>query len=537
LERSLLLGSLALGLVGWLAGLLLSRTSPRAGARALRRGLVIGAVFVIVVAVKAAAARAMWPSAFPWEVGIALGGVAALLGAWTLLRLNGVDAGLSRGAVVAAPMFLAVAASAAAAVWLRSTLVETLLGVAFGWLTVAVAAYADTFAQAASGAEDTTVSTGAIAALMPNLGFALTLPAAVALATFRDAAAQATTWTVSLILLAVGVPLAVVLVSAGTLRGGEARGTDRGLGAIAVIIASLALGGFAALIGLKVLGQPRFPVAAAAGLLTSLVLWWLSAETAGESTRHPATGLPSGSHALSALMALAGIVAAFYALVGYGVGVAMLAAWLPVAVAVATGVAVAAGRQTAGRDRAATRAGTLLILGLIILVYRVFVQRFDADLTGTSLTDHFAIFAFVAGLVVPGLLGRVLASPAAGAGRLVVQLVAVYALMALVPATALALWGVRAAIGLLAGFAASTVIYPEAPASAGVAAGISLLLAQWGRYAAAVAALTRDDRIKILVALAAVTAIVLMLADVSARSSGRTTEADTAGRSTKGAPS
>jgi hypothetical protein len=118
---------------------------------------------------------------------------------------------------------------------------------------------------------------------------------------------------------------------------------------------------------------------------------------------------------------------------------------------------------------------------------------------------------------------------------MVVRLVAVYVLMALVPATALALWGVRAAIGLLAGFAASTVIYPEAPASAGAAAGISLLLAQWGRYAASVAALTRDDRIKILVALAAVTAIVLVLADMLARSIARAPEAGAAGRSTKGA--
>jgi len=528
MERSLLLGLLALGLTGWLAGLLLSRATARTGVRAGGRGFAIGLIIIVAAAAKAAGARTMWPAAYPWDLGIVVGGVAALLGAWVLDRLHGA-AGPTRGAVAAAPMFLAVAANAAAALWLRSGHVETLLGVGFGWAAIALVLHAEALAHPQADA------TGAVAALLPNLGFALTLPAAVVLGTFRDAAAQATTWSLAPILLAVGVPLCLALAGAlvSPKRGPVSSARTRRGGATNIIAgfsATLALGGLAALIGLNVLGQPRFPIAVAVGLAMSLMLWWLCAETAGQSSREAASGLPSGPHVLGVVAALGGIIASFYVLIGYGVGLALLAAWLPAALAL-----VHARREDGARPgdgappedgadyRTVVRISLLLMLGVVILLYRVFVQRFDADLTGASLTDHFAIFTFVAGLFVPGLLAQLLTASSPGARHPELRLAAVFGLMALVPATALALWGSRAAIGLLAGFAASTVLYPAAPAAAAVAVATSLLLAQWGHHAIVAASLTRDDRVKVVIALAALTAIVLVVSDVWTRWMRRST--------------
>ena len=524
MERNLLLGSLALGLLGWLAGFVLSRAAP-AATRASRPGLAIGIIVIIVVAVKAAAARVMWPAAYPWELGAALGGVAAWLGAWALDRVDRAGAGLARGTVTAAPMFLAVAVSAGAAVWLRSSLVEILLGIGFGWLVVTLAVNADALAQPPAD------GFGRMAVPLPALGFALTLPVAVALGTFRDAAAQTTTWSTALIVLALGAPLCLVLVGAAGNARRDAGSSSTNSSIIAILAASIVFGGLAALVGIRLLGQPRFAMAAGVGLLTSLIVWWLCAETAGEPTRDAASGLPTGAHVLAALAALGGVVAAFYLLIGYGVALAMVAAWLPAI------VAVVKSDGTPRQDKAAIRTSLLLVLGVVILLYRVFVQRFDADLTGTTLTDHFAIFTFIGGLFVPGLLGRVLSQPTAGTGRLIFRLVVVYALMALVPAAVLGLWGSRAAIGLIAGFAASTVIYADAPAAQAVAAGISLLLAQWGHHAISISTLTRDDRVKIVVALAIGIAILIVVADVRARSVGRPLDVDPTGRETKGAQS
>jgi hypothetical protein len=267
-------------------------------------------------------------------------------------------------------------------------------------------------------------------------------------------------------------------------------------------------------------------MAVAAGLVLSMTLWWLSAETAGAASWDAVSGLPAGAHVVSVLLTLAGVVAAFYLLIGYGVGIAMVAAWLPPALAALAPRAAPAPLPAEYAERAATavaRTSLLLMLGVVILLYRLFVQRFDADLIGASLTDHFAIFTFVAGLFVPGLLARPLVRAPAGLGPQMVRLALVGLLMILVPATAIALWGPRAAVGLLAGFAAATALYHGAPVAGLIAAGTSLLLAQWGHHAIAITALTRDERFKLVLALGVATAGVLVVADVWTRMTGRST--------------
>jgi hypothetical protein len=51
----------------------------------------------------------------------------------------------------------------------------------------------------------------------------------------------------------------------------------------------------------------------------------------------------------------------------------------------------------------------LLLLGTVLLLYRLFASRWDDALRGVTLTDHYAFFGFLVGAALPGLLAGVLA--------------------------------------------------------------------------------------------------------------------------------
>ncbi|MBI4280035.1 MAG: hypothetical protein HY660_16405, partial [Armatimonadetes bacterium] len=240
-------------------------------------------------------------------------------------------------------------------------------------------------------------------------------------------------------------------------------------------------------------------------------------------------------------------IAAFYLLIGYGVGVMLLAAWLVAGVVLADRM----WRRTAGDvDTGAGDAGArpddagpaieetlvrLLLFGLILLLYRLFTSRYQDNLSGAALTDHFALFSFLAGAMLPGLLARAgagtggvthMGGPAAQVIRFAVAVV----LAAGVPAAMLVLWGARSAVGLLAGLAvaaAATEITGAGgahPAAGRAALRISIMamlcavvLTQTAGYAIPLSTLTRAEKTRMLTALAAGVVAVMVLGDIASR--------------------
>jgi hypothetical protein len=328
-------------------------------------------------------------------------------------------------------------------------------------------------------------------------------------------------------MLAAGVPaltLTVGLLASSVAR--RARQREISAAAWWVALAGGLMVGYAVLLGQRLLIQPRFGPAAAVGVLAAMVLWWLIAEGgsgsrdgAGDDGRagvHP-------HHVLAALLMLSATVAAFYLLIGYGVGIMLIAGWLPAGLTVALqprSTTHAPGVKTQEAGERGALIAPWLHFGVIVLLYRLFLQRFEADLAGATLTDHFAIFTLIAGAFMPPLLTGVLIPPARAAGgavRSVFRLMLTLVLVAAVPGTLLLLWGARAAVGLLAGLMLSTLITPVRTWHAVLAVAAALPMMQWAHDVVRLSDVPRADKVRVLIWLAAVVLAVIAASDYGRR--------------------
>ncbi|MDQ7858160.1 MAG: hypothetical protein QN174_10025 [Armatimonadota bacterium] len=510
MDRSLLPGVLALAAAGWACGALLARGGgPPSPRRALPTAVAVAALALIAVATLPG--RAVWKDAEAWGPGAVAGGIAALLAGWPALGTP--RHGLGRAGAVVSALFPATGA-AAALLWLRPGTADAMAGAAAGWVLATAL-----LALALDRPRDPTSGSDGTALLAAGTGFAVTVFAAMAMGGYRDAAASADfRWTAAILLIAAAVPVLALLAALPA--------SSRGRSVVRAVAASALLAALAALVGDRVLAQPRFAQVALVGAATPLLAWWLHAE--GAVTPDDRGGVPLHA-ALAALVVLAGTVAAFYLLIGYGVGAMLVAAWLPATVLVASVRDERAGDERAGDERAgdqrsgADAAGravtTLLTFGAVVLLYRLYLERFQGQLSGAVLTDHFAIFSLIAGAVSPALLAGALAprdgrtSPARALVRLFFALVLALAL----PAMLLALWGPRAAIGLLAGLMVGIVMAPGNVAAAVAALVVAVPLLQWSPAALAVSGLPRAEKVRFVLWIAGIALAALVATDIGAR--------------------
>lgn len=530
MEQPILLSALILGLAGWLFGVLATRGRPRErGAAPSLAYAIVAAGAVAVIAAITASGRGPWPVAAGWGRGIALGGVGALLAGLVALRASGENS-FRWASVITAPCFLSIAAVSAVLLWMRVTAVEALLGVAAGWLLVSLILYVGLRVGRDTDTEPAGVSRMALAVLILGAGFTSTLCATVALGHFRDVAGpQTTRWTTAAVALAAGVPVTMLLAAALATMAGRDRTS---VGAVweplwRILLSAALLAGLGYLVATRTLFDPRLLYAAGAGLIAVFVLWWLLSEGewgAADVAQAAGRGSIQGHGMLAALLALGAIISGFYLLAGYGTGIVLLAAWLPAGVVLMT-----AASEESAKEMPQTASGTvwtaerlihLLLFGVIVVLYRVFTQRFEDDLAGALLTDHFAIFSMLLGALFPSLLAGLIARHAddgsASPPRLIIRLAfALVAALAL-PAGVLILWGARGAIGLLAGFMLGAIVYPDALAAL-MALGIALPLAQWADPLLKMAAQTRVEKVRLLLWLAGIVVGALLAADYGSR--------------------
>jgi hypothetical protein len=527
MAQPFLIGAVALGAAGWLCGLLLTGR-PSGERRAMGPAAYVIAAVGAVVALAAVTVprRAPWPGAGPWGEGVAVGGIAALLAGYAALRASG-GSPLRWAAAVAAPCFAAVAAAAGALLWIPTSPVETFIGLATGWFLVTLLLYVGLSGGHADQADTPQLSDPALTVLVSGLGFAAALCATIALGHFRDSAsAQAARWTIAAVGLAAGVPTGILL--SGALAGSNepsARSLIQ-LGRAALPAAVVAALGY--LVFARVLPESRLLSSAAIGVAASYLQWWLLADGEARATQDAqAAGRSSiqGHSVLAVLVIFGALIVGFYLLAGYGTGLVLLAAWLPAGIL----LAAEAANRSGGESRAAEvervpvdrHVAQLLLFGVILLLYRVFIQRFEDELAGALLTDHFAIFSIMLGALIPVLLADLLrrtdrdARPPAG--RQIVRLtLAVTAALAL-PAGLLVLWGPRAAIGLLTGFMLGVLVFPDAALAAMIALGTAALMAQWTHPLLHAAAQTRAEKARILLWLAGIVAGALLATDLAGR--------------------
>jgi len=644
MERTLLWSAIAVGVVGWLCGLLLPpRTragrdsdAPDAGGNRAGSAGGLGAVgrpFVwlaagvpfAVLLMTLPSRGALFSPGHGWGRGFFLGGLLALLAGWTVLR---VVRGNRRGAsganaalLVAVPCSLALIAVALPLLYLRPAIVDALVGVAIGWFAVTLALYA--------GLDESDGTTGRPsplgAALVLGAGFAITLCAAATLGMYRAALTPQMAkglWSATSVVLAAGVPFALLL---GALPGQVAG--DNALPRLGVrLVASTALlAGLGALLALKVVGEVRLIPIVFAGLLLAPVVWWVLRDAAPAPGEDSGGSPPAATHSLSVLGSLpavlallavaAGFMSAFQLLQGFGVGVLLLAMWLAAAVSLSSAGETASPSSSAGPRRntlvgrgamdawniergmqadAATR-GLIaaLLLGVVLLVYRVFATRYADALRGVTLTDHYAFFGFLVGAALPGLLTGLLfrrgddasgalapgasalpdLSPDAteedlllaplsvpsgaysedGVGRASLpRLLLVGALALAAPGVLVLLWGAKCALALLAGLALGSVAGLSGARSGGFSApsstartvllpgllalAVALVLAQFTHLVLPLSDMTRVEKIRALAVVVGALAALLVASDFAGRSRRRGPSAPTVVPATEGAP-
>ena len=416
MERYLLGSALLLGIVGWLCGLLLP-TGDRRGAgnvgptRPPLPWLVAGGLPVLVFLATLPTGGPLFSAGQGWGRGFLVGGVLSLLAVWTLRRSTapGGDAALR----VQTPCALGLVAVSVSLLFLRAGggIVDALVGVAMGWLTVVLTL----LALGAAGEEDAP-------ATVVGTGFAVTLCAVAVLGVYRGAllsGAPKGLWSAAGVAFGAGVPFTLLLGALAARASGDFRQSAAALrtpGALGLRLAasSLLVAGLGVLLAIQVLHESKMVLVVLGGLALGPIALWVLRSAAQADEDAPAATFPFiGLPPLALVLMASGFMAAYQLLQGFGVGVLLLCAWLSAAALLAS--PTSRGERDTAPPLSATvpRLIALLLFGVVLLVYRVFATRWSDLLRGVTLTDHYAFFGLLVGAALPGMIAGMVRPPPA----------------------------------------------------------------------------------------------------------------------------
>src|SRR5579884_866167 len=579
MERSLLWSAFAIGWAGWLYGLFVTRPR-RSGAPSLLSGLPRLFLFTaialpILVFLITLPQRPPFAAGHGFGNGFLLGGFGALLAGWVLARaFVSLDASSDSAlqtpcaaAAVASPYALSLVTVTIPLLWMRTVLPDALLGVAIGWFCVIMVLYLAPPALTPDPSSNLRENRGWG---LGSLGFTILLCAVAALGEYRTpfldtAAAQPVSWSALAVAYAAGVPLfmlltalptsvlgglalklpiapLVVRLASGIVQTEESRQTaGRGARGLLCLLLLLGLG---KLLARKVHGEPQLFLLLGLGLLVGLVAWWVVAARRRQERESPETALVSGRQngALAVLVVLAGIMAAYQMLAGMGIGLLLIGAWMAASLALMGALENPDAEAVPQPVQTPIHLLRLLAFGLIVLLYRLCASRFTSDLHGVTLTDEFALFGFLVGAVLPGLLSGFLLRLAPGsAGSRLLRLIVSGAITLIAPALLLILLGARSELALLMGLALAAALpemIPEPETETSIsnaqrptpnaqsllpvlfALAIALALAQWTHHVLPLALISRREKIHLLAWVIGALIALILLADYGGRIQG-----------------
>ena len=588
MERSLLWSVLALGGAGWLCGLLLARTRLTEAAK--RLSVLPRPYLVTALALPFLVFLATLPSHPPLFTtghglgnGFLLGGLGALLSALLPLLSSRGEEGdtnpLRPAAILSATHGMALVMTALPLLLLRATLLDTLLGVAIGWLCVVVILYRGSLQyENTSLTESSSTSALLPLTLLSGVVFVTLLCALAALGEMRgkvdsDLVPDGVSLSAIALIFAAGVPFLLLLTSLPNrifLQMAQARADAAPLAGTPVparlplaatvwrVVLSVGLltllgrllsrhllehelpksAGLLHLIWLA-LGPSRLFHVMGLGLLVGLLAWWLTVSQARqESEAQDATaGWQNG--ALAILTVLGGFMGAYQLAKGLGVGLMLTGAWMSFALALTSGLETEDASLTKTPTAPLLTATRLLRLGFfgsILLLYRLLTSRFDAASAGVALSDHYAVFGLLVGGMLPLLLSGFLLRPVSASPLWnVFRLACAGAILLAVPALVIVLWGAKCVLALLIGLALSIALEagrgttnaesdhvasstpPYAFLPALFSLGTGLALSQWMGHVLQAWQLTRAEKIHILGYIVFALVLLVLLADYGGR--------------------
>jgi hypothetical protein len=439
--------------------------------------------------------------------GLLIGGIAGLLAAGSIFRQRG-NGGFS------APLGIACAAAALPLLFLRGSVIDSLLGLAIGWLMVTFSLFLSV--QTDSSSDGTA---GVSSALAAGTGFAVALCGLTALGIWRDELTPAlarTTWSATAILFGAVGSLAAL---AARFIFPQNDATDQAKSVGKVLVPALAFAVVGAIVmklfSVKIAPESRLFLVTLAGLLVWPAASWLLRDAENrDSARNPRS--PLGLPPLAVLLIAAGFVASYQMLQGVGAGLYVVTLWLSAAMS----------------PRRLGAEISLLLFATTLVLYRVFATRFSDDLKGVTLTDQYALFGLIFGALLPGIMASLVGRRSSVGTGGVLALILAGTLSLVAPAAIVLLFGGKSALALLLGLGlgsvqvlrGSDIKSPDLSQLPGLfTLAVALALTQFTGKILPLTEMTRLHKIQLLGWLIAGVIVALSLAEVAARSRRDTT--------------
>jgi hypothetical protein len=525
MERSLLIGASALGVVGWLLSLLLARSERtdsawRTLAAPFRWTAVLLPVLVFLLTLPSSG---FFSEGQGFGRGFVIGGAAALLSALAIVGARVSERTAVNASLVATPLWLAIPATAIPLLFMHDVVMDALMGVAIGAFSVSAVVYCGL-----KGSEEgERLDTGF--ALLSGAAFASLLAISAGLGIYRGSeAVESAKWGAVAVLSATAVPLGVLLASLPTAlllhplrklpgaaavasKGADVLRTDArrelAAGALRLALGAGLLLVADRLLATRMLDEVKAFYVCAAGLSLGFLCWWLASD--GAEALSPSMYRKP----LAILIALGAVMASFNLMLGFGMSLMAIALWMPLTLSICSLRDSGAAQGALRREAAATIVQSLwqvATFAVILAAYRFISTRFQDELRGVTLAEHYALFGFMAGAAIPAILAGVAAPGSSlGSPARLLRLIAAGVLALSLPALILILWKAKAALALLAGGALAAAGFDwfsseRKESSAAkiftplMALAICLALAQWSPQVLDVATLTRDQKIGIL---------------------------------------
>jgi hypothetical protein len=270
--------------------------------------------------------------------------------------------------------------------------------------------------------------------------FAVLIAAGTVLAVLHfDDNTQRMWWALSILLATTACVTGYVGIEIGSV--GQLRTRPGASFVLSALVGSVLLLTLSAIYAWRVADDWQFLAVVGAGVVIAAVIAWLAAGAA--RVENVARGMETS--AASAVLVVALAVVAFKLWGGLGIALALIGAWsvlLP-----AMGLA-RAGRSESDAGQVVPRSLILAaVAGLAIVLFRLFIQRYRGDLGTTDLRIHYMFIGALLGYIAPMLLGS---WPLRFGTRLKVSAL-VGLLAAASPLVLFVVWGIKAAMGFMFG--------------------------------------------------------------------------------------
>lgn len=231
--------------------------------------------------------------------------------------------------------------------------------------------------------------------------------------------------------------------------------------------------------------------------------------------------------ALSLLTFDAGLLFAFLLMSGFGVAIFLLAAWLVFALSWRSALETESSDMEYAEWRLQLSFDQLrfLLFGIVLLLHRLFAQRYHTELHGASMFDQYAPFMAFLGasicFVLARFLRQVTGSKPANNVSYMLRIVCAGSLVLLIPMALLILWGVKSTAALYFGLAISVAMFDGELLPPLFALAFALALTQWTGHVLPFAQFTRDQKVTTLLWGGLIAAALLLLSEYGGRLSAR----------------